>query len=111
MIHIWLRSQKEETMKDPSNNSLIRYADMKYARTAFVDARTPGSHLKENYCLIGPGVSHNPNQPVHIRETDGFNIGAAGQPPGILNSLHSHFSAEIFMIFKGKFRIYSGREI
>ena len=95
-------------MNYSSNKHLLRYADLEYARTAFVDARTPGSHLKENYCLIGPGVSQNPRQPIHILETNGFNVGAAGQPPGILNSLHSHFSAEIFIVFKGQFRIYWG---
>lgn len=91
-----------------SNNYLVRYADLEYARAAFVDARTPGSHLKENYCIIGKGVSENPRQPIHIKETDGFHVGAAGQPPGILNSLHSHFTAEVFLIFKGQFRIYWG---
>lgn len=30
--------------------------------------------------------------------------------PGILNSLHSHFSAEIFMILKGKFRMVRMRQ-
>jgi len=93
-----------------SNDHLVRYADLRYARAAFVDARTPGSHLKENYCIIGKGVSENPRQPIHIHETDGFHVGAAGQPPGILNSLHSHYTAEIFMIFKGRFRIYWGPE-
>jgi len=93
-----------------SNDHLVRYADLRYARAAFVDARTPSSHLKENYCIIGKGVSENPRQPIHIHETDGFHVGAAGQPPGILNSLHSHFTAEIFMIFKGRFRIYWGPE-
>lgn len=64
--------------------------------------------MKENFCIVGKGVSENPRQPIHIRETDGFHVGAAGQPPGILNSLHSHFSAEVFMVFKGNFRIYWG---
>ena len=93
-----------------SNNHLVRFADFEYARAAFVDARTPGSNLKENYCIIGKGVSQDSRQPVHIRKTDGFHIGAAGQPPGIVNSLHTHFSAEIFMIFKGKFRIFWGSD-
>lgn len=97
-------------MSRESNTYLVRYADLEYARSAFIDARTPGSHLKENYCIIGKGVSENPRQPIHIHQTDGFHIGAAGQPPGILNSLHSHFTAEIFMIFKGTFRIYWGPE-
>jgi quercetin dioxygenase-like cupin family protein len=93
---------------EKANSHLVRFGDLDYARSAFVDTRTPGSHLKENYCIIGKGVSENPAQPVHIRETRGFHIGAAGQPPGILNSLHSHFSAEIFLIHKGSFRIFWG---
>ena len=97
-------------MKDNPNDHLVRFADLEYARAAFVDARTPGSHLKENYCIVGKGVSENPRQPIHIHEVEGFHVGAAGQPPGILNSLHSHFTAEIFAIFKGRFRIYWGPE-
>ncbi|MDA3938005.1 MAG: cupin domain-containing protein [Spirochaetia bacterium] len=95
-------------MNYDSNNHLVRFADLKYARAAFVDARTPGSSPKENYCIIGKGVSQDSRQPVHIQKTEGFHIGAAGQPPGVVNSLHTHFSAEIFMIFKGQFRIFWG---
>ncbi len=97
-------------MNYDSNKPLVRFADLRYARAAFVDARIPGSHLKENYCIVGRGVSQDTRQPVHIMETDGFHIGAAGQPPGILNSLHSHNSAEVFMVYKGTFRIYWGAE-
>ncbi len=97
-------------MNYESNKHLVRFADLEYARAAFIDARIPGSHLKENYCIVGAGVSQDSRQPVHIRETDGFHLGAAGQPPGILNSLHSHRTAEIFMVYKGTFRIYWGPE-
>ena len=96
-------------MFDP-NKHLVRYAELLPGKAAFVDARIPGSHLKENFCIIGKGVSENPRQPIHIRETDGFHLGAAGQPPGILNSLHCHRTCEIFIIFKGEFRIYWGPE-
>lgn len=92
------------------NTHLVRYSDLRPGSAAFVDARNPGSHMKENFCIVGKGVSENPRQPIHIKETDGFHVGAAGQPPGILNSLHSHFSAEVFIIFKGSFRIYWGPE-
>ena len=87
---------------------LVRYSELRPGSAAFVDARIPGSHMKENYCIVGKGVTENPRQPIHIHETDGFHVGAAGQPPNILNSLHSHFSAEVFMIFKGRFRIFWG---
>lgn len=92
------------------DKQLVRYMELKPGTAAFIDARTPGSHLKDNYCIIGAGVAESDKQPVHIRETAGFNIGAAGQPPGIKNSLHSHTTAEIFVVFKGSFRFYWGNE-
>ncbi|MEH6550338.1 MAG: cupin domain-containing protein [Pseudomonadales bacterium] len=92
------------------NHNLVRYAELLPGKSAFIDARTPGSHLKENYCIVGEGVAENPDQPVHILDDKGFNVGAAGQPVGIKNSLHSHTSAEIFIIFRGQFRLYWGNE-
>ena len=56
---------------------LVRYADLVPCRTAFIDARTPGSTEKENFTIIGPGVSESADQFVHITEKHGFNIGAA----------------------------------
>ncbi len=73
---------------------IVRYGELKPCKTAFIDAHTPGSNQKENFTIIGGGVSESPDQHVHIRETPGFNIGAAGQPPGCRNSLHSHRTAE-----------------
>ena len=68
---------------------VVRYADLKPCTNAFVDTRTPGSDRKENFTIIGPGVSENPNQHVHVPEPHGFNIGAARQPGGCLTSQHS----------------------
>jgi quercetin dioxygenase-like cupin family protein len=87
---------------------LIRYADLKPCLNAFVDTRTPGSDRKENFTLIGPGVSENPGQHVHIAERHGFNIGAARQPPGCLNSQHSHDTAEVFVVHRGRWRFMWG---
>ena len=70
-------------------------------KTAFIDARTPGSDRKENFCLIGQGVAENPDQVVHIEVPHGFNIGAARQPKGCKNSHHSHNTEEVFMIHRG----------
>jgi len=86
----------------------IRYADLRPCRNAFVDSRTPGSDAKENFTLIGPGVSENPNQYVHIPEPHGFNIGGARQPPGCLNSQHSHDTAEVFIVHTGRWRMIFG---
>jgi mannose-6-phosphate isomerase-like protein (cupin superfamily) len=87
---------------------IVRYGDLVPCKTAFIDARTPGSDLKENYCIIGAGISESPTQTVHIRETPGFNIGAAGQPPHCKNSLHYHITAEAFFVLKGRWRFFWG---
>jgi mannose-6-phosphate isomerase-like protein (cupin superfamily) len=87
---------------------VVRYADLRPCTNAFVDARTPGSDKKENFTIIGPGVSENPNQYVHIPEPHGFNIGAARQPGGCLNSQHSHETAEVFVIHSGQWRFLFG---
>ena len=87
---------------------LVRYGELVPCRTAFIDTRTPGSEEKENFTIIGPGVAENPDQHVHIREPHGFNIGAARQPPGCVNSQHSHETAEVFWIHSGRWRFMTG---
>ncbi len=88
---------------------IVRYGDLIPCRTAFIDAHTPGSDQKENFTIIGGGVSESPDQHVHINETPGFNIGAAGQPPRVRNSLHTHRTAEVFFILTGRWRFFWGR--
>ena len=88
---------------------VVRYGELVPCRTAFIDAHTPGSDRKENFTIIGGGVSESPDQHVHIRDTPGFNIGAAGQPPHCRNSLHSHRTAEVFFVLKGRWRFFWGR--
>ncbi len=88
---------------------IVRYGDLQPCKTAFIDAHTPGSDQKENFTIIGGGVSESPDQHVHIRQTPGFNIGAAGQPPKCRNSLHSHTTAEVFFVLKGRWRFFWGR--
>ena len=61
---------------------IVRYADMRPCYNAFIDTRSPGSEAKENFTIIGPGVSENPEQYVHITEPHGFNVGGARHPPG-----------------------------
>ncbi len=88
---------------------IVRYGDLKPCKTAFIDAHTPGSNQKENFTIIGGGVSESPDQHVHISIPHGFNIGAAGQPPKCRNSLHSHRTAEVFFVLKGRWRFFWGR--
>ncbi|MEL6200905.1 MAG: cupin domain-containing protein [Pseudomonadota bacterium] len=88
---------------------VVRYGELRPCRTAFIDAHTPGSDQKENFTIIGGGVSESADQHVHIVDTPGFNIGAAGQPPKCRNSLHSHRTAEVFFVLKGRWRFFWGR--
>lgn len=88
---------------------IVRYGELVPCRSAFIDAHTPGSDRKENFTIIGAGVAESADQHVHIRETPGFNVGAAGQPPGCRNSLHLHRTAEVFFVLKGRWRFFWGR--
>ncbi len=98
----WTQSQMD--------GRLIRYADLKGLRNAFIDARSPGSDRKENFTIIGPGVSENPAQVVHLPEPHGFNIGGARQPGGCVNSQHSHLTAEVIIVHSGKWRLLYGAD-
>lgn len=91
------------------SHRIVRYGDLRPCKTAFIDAHTPGSDQKENFTIIGGGVSESPDQHVHINEPHGFNIGAAGQPPKCRNSLHSHRTAEVFFVLSGRWRFFWGR--
>jgi len=86
----------------PQLSRVVRYEQLVPCKDAFIDTRTPGSDAKENFTIIGPGVSENPNQHIHIAEPHGFNIGGARQPPGCTNSQHSHETEEVFFIHSGE---------
>ena len=90
------------------NKFVVRYGELVPCKTAFIDAYTPSSNQKENFTIIGGGVSESADQHVHIKETPGFNIGAAGQPPKCKNSLHTHTTAEVFFVLKSKWRYFWG---
>jgi hypothetical protein len=75
---------------------------------AFIDCRLPGSMPKENYSMIGPGVTQNPTQVINLQEPHGFNIGAAGMYPGITNNLHLHFTSETFIVPTGAYTLRWG---
>lgn len=87
---------------------LVRYDQLEPCTNAFIDTRSPGSDKKENFTIIGPGVSENPAQHIHIAIPHGFNIGGARQPPGCLNSQHSHLTAEVFLVHSGTWAFRTG---
>ena len=88
--------------RDAIRERLVRRSDMVACKVAFIDCKMPGSHLKENYSLIGPGVTQSKDQVVNLAEPHGFSMGVAAMPPGITNNLHVHYTAEVFMIYRGQ---------
>ena len=86
----------------------IRRSDLVAAENAFIDCRTPGSERKLNYAIIGSGVAEA-DQYVNLDEPHGFQLGGAAMPPGVTNSLHLHFTAEVFIVVAGTYRFRWGR--
>ncbi len=76
---------------------------------AFVDVRLAGSQGKASYSLIGPGVSQNADQTVNLAVPHGFHVGAATMPAGTVNNPHMHFTAEVFICTRGRWRMRLGR--
>lgn len=93
-----------------SRNRLIRRQDMVACKIAFIDCKMPGSTAKENYSLIGPGVTQSADQVVNITEPHGFSLGVAAMPPGTTNNLHVHYTAEVFMVYSGTWVFRWGAE-
>ena len=80
----------------------IRRDDLVSCELAFVDCKLPGSTPKGNYSIIGAGVTQSADQVINLNEPHGFAIGVAEMPHGITNNLHVHYTAEVFMIFRGE---------
>lgn len=94
--------------QEEARRRLVLPQDRVSCSVAFIDCRLPGSHLKQNYSFIGPGVTQSSSQVVNIPEPHGFNIGAAAMPKGVTNNLHLHFTAEVFLIHEGSWRFRWG---
>lgn len=92
------------------SDRLIRRGDMIACKVAFIDCKMPGSTAKENYSLIGPGVTQSAEQVVNITEPHGFSLGVAAMPPGTTNNLHVHYTAEVFMVYSGTWLFRWGAE-
>lgn len=105
-----MTDQTIESWGSALEQRVVRYADLRPCYNAFIDSRTPGSETKENFTIVGPGVSENPQQHVHLPEAHGFNIGGARQPGGCVNSQHSHETAEVFVVHTGHWRFDFGED-
>ncbi|WP_338597858.1 cupin domain-containing protein [Saccharopolyspora sp. SCSIO 74807] len=105
-----MQQQPVRVSEAESARRTIRRSDFVSCDQAFIDCRTPGSQRKENYAMIGPGVSQNSKQVINLREPHGYNIGAAAMPQGVTNNLHLHFTAEVFLCFRGEYLLRWGAD-
>lgn len=105
-----LRRSSSETIVGAEDfaRRVIEPSDFVADTAAFIDVRLEHSAGKLSYSFIGPGVSQNPKQTVNLNEKHGFNIGAASLASGVVNGQHLHFTAEVFICTKGRWRFNIG---
>ena len=93
--------------KDEMLKRVARYKDLKPNKQAFVDSLLPG-HQRENFRIIGRGVSEDPSHMPSITGPHDFNVGGIKAAPGNGAALHSHKTVEVFIPFAGQWAIYWG---
>lgn len=93
---------------DQLQQRYIPFSGLRYTTEAFIDYAIDACSPKYNYALIGPGVSQNPDQPVSLRDPHGFQLGGVSMPHGKTNPPHMHFTCEVFMCYRGDWRLMWG---
>ena len=89
---------------------LAKFEELIPSTVPFVEGKLKGHQDRKNYSVIGPGVSEDAKQNVKIAEAHGFNIGAVSAAPNNGSGLHSHTTAEVFLIHSGSWRFYWGAD-
>ena len=87
---------------------LAKFDELIPSNIPFVEGKLKGHQDRKNQSVIGPGVSEDAKQNVKIAEEHGFNIGAVSAAPMNGSGLHSHTTAEVFIIHSGAWRFYWG---
>jgi len=92
------------------NNRLAKFEDLVPSTLPFVEGKLEGHKERKNYSIVGPGVAEDSKQFVKIAMPHSFNLGAVSALPRNGSGLHSHTTAEVFIIYSGKWRFYWGAE-
>ena len=92
------------------NNRLAKFEDLVPSTLPFVEGKLEGHKERKNYSIVGPGVAEDSKQFVKIAMPHSFNLGAESALPKNGSGLHSHTTAEGFIIYSGKWRFYWGAE-
>jgi len=92
------------------NNRLAKFKDLVPSTLPFVEGKMDGHKERKNYSIVGPGVAEDSKQFVKIAMPHSFNLGAVSAMPKNGSGLHSHTTAEVFIIYSGKWKFYWGAE-
>ena len=92
------------------NLKLAKFSDLVPSKLPFVEGKLEGHRDRKNYSIVGPGVAEDISQSIKISTPHSFNLGAVSAMPRNGSGLHSHTTAEVFIIFSGKWRFYWGNE-
>ena len=92
------------------NNRLAKFEDLVPSSLPFVEGKLEGHKERKNYSIVGPGVAEDSKQFVKIAMPHSFNLGAVSALPKNGSGLHSHTTAEVFIIYSGNWRFYWGAE-
>jgi quercetin dioxygenase-like cupin family protein len=89
---------------------IARFNELTPSTLPFVEGRIEGHKERKNYSIVGPGVAEDSQQAVKISEPHGYNLGAVSANPKNGSGLHSHTTAEVFLIYSGNWRFYWGAD-
>ena len=92
------------------NNRLAKFNELVPSTLPFVEGKLEGHIERKNYSIVGPGVAEDSSQFVKIAMPHSFNLGAVSAMPKNGSGLHSHTTAEVFIIYSGKWKFYWGAE-
>ena len=89
---------------------IAKFQELIPSTLPFVEGRLDGHKERKNYSIVGPGVAEDSEQSVKISKAHGYNLGAVSANPKNGSGLHSHTTAEVFLIYSGKWRFYWGAD-
>ena len=89
-------------------NRLAKFNELVPSTLPFVEGKLEGHKERKNYSIVGPGVAEDSKQFIKIAMPHSFNLGAVSALPQNGSGLHSHTTAEVFIIHSGAWRFYWG---
>ena len=89
---------------------IAKFNELTPSTLPFVEGRLEGHRERKNYSIVGPGVAEDSEQSVKISKAHGYNLGAVSANPKNGSGLHSHTTAEVFLIYSGRWRFYWGAD-